>query len=991
MLFDVIGRLFRSAKSVTALEQRIQDRKLEADDLRSQGRLHEAIEAYRECLDVDRFNVDLLNSLGACLDDIGDDEGGREYFELAYSIDDTYIPGVVNYAKKLADKRDSTRAVELLEYINTCEPGYNHVFPIFASVCFARGEAERAAAFQLKGWLGSFDSLRSANSYLFTLAYSGPEYRLASEHRFWAETLRKVDLAEELATLHEKVGDVVTPVLPLPATFPVGRKLRIGYWSPDLRGHSVAYFFRPLLLNHDRSRFEIFVYHDSFKRDSVTDAVNASCDHFHDVYFLNDAQLYELMRSHQLDVLVEMAGHTSANRLMLFKNNRFANLHITGIGYPPTTGLAEVDVKLLDRHLVTEDASNFYAERPLVLPSSFWCFEAMGADGVDIDSDLPVERNGYVTFACVGNISKIGKPILECWRRILASVPNSRLLIRSISFEDPTAQAALSKQMAEAGLDESRIDLRPAVGGAGFYQSYNDIDIILDTYPFNGGTTSCFATYMGVPVITRAGESLISRMGLSVMANLGAQDWVAYDETSYVENAIRAANDISFLKDFRLKGRERFLASALGNGKLFAAEFEGACERALAERLSKGWEWCSTIPALPADEIMRRAYAVWQSGNGDAAARILQHCLNHYPDCGGAHLFIALQLSVKGQFREAIAYLVERHVRFDKPDQVASMINIIRWSLLLGDQEGAKLWLARALNLNVEDPFDLMQLRLFDARLSGAALTSAVNVCAEVSGHQRVVVVIPCDDNDYFLAMQMRMNALCLVPNGCAVRYVRCSESTRARDFKQWMQSSDTDVLIIMQRVIEIVNPNFFHEVLAALSTTVDVVGVAGASQWMRANWRGDKFEAKSAGFLIESRETDGFLEVQCLGGADGVLVPGQAVLDGSLLAIRTDRVEGEFDEALALLNWALEEDWTHSAAEKGARLAVHRNLGVLIHDAPSVERSRQYPGLIRLQEKYKFPLFSEDRDDLMVLSVPVQNAEDAASVMQRYCSSLIV
>lgn len=983
MLFSVLNRILRRDKSSRGRASELQTLKAEANDLRALGRLHEAIKLYQECLEIDQFNVDVLNSLGACLDDIGDDEAGTECFELAYSIDDTYIAGVVNYAKKLADKKNSARALELLKYVVVCEPEYPHVFSIYASVCFARGDAIRAADYQLKGWLGSFDSLRAANSYLFTLSYSGSEQRLASEHKFWAETLRKINLDSDFTKSQIEAGEIATKVKPLPGPVHTGRKIRIGYWSPDLRGHSVAYFFRPLLENHDRSRYEIFVYHDSCKSDEITEAIKRSCDHFHDVYLLNDVELYGLMRSHQLDVVVEMAGHTSANRLMLFKDNRFANLQISGIGYPPTTGLKEVDAKLLDCHIANVRDSEYYSEEPMVLPSSFWCFDPMEAQGVGITSALPCERNGYVTYACVGNISKISKDVMACWVRIMSAVPSSRLLIRSISFEDAASIDAMEGRMREAGLDLSRIDMKVAIGGVDFYESYNEIDIVLDTYPFNGGTTTCFATYMGVPVITRAGESLISRMGLSIMTNIGAAGWVANDEESYVAHAVQAAQDVQFLRDFRTNARERLRSSALGNGAVFAADFEHACELFLARR--KGQSKChvSEIPALPAAELMRRVYAVWRSGNGDAAARVLSHCLDHYPNHGGAHLFVAMQIGLKDDFSGAIEYLVSRIDAFDPIDQVSAMISIIRWCLLLNDRAQANIWLEKAWSQNPSDSFDVMQLRLYQARLS---IDQSAPVSSPAVVHvQKLVVLIPCDDVDYFQAMEMRLRSLCHVPEGCVVSYVRCAEKTRIQQYEKWLSSDDLDVLIIMQRVVEIVNPNFYADLLTAL-TDCDVVGVAGATRWTKSNWRADQFEVKAAGFLTESTEAVGQLELQCLGVTGGVLVGGQAVLDGVLLALRPSPTIPEFEAELTLLNWALEEDWSHELCKAGLRLAVHRNLGVLLHGAPIQERILGYPGLQRLQEKHNFPLFTGDRDDGMVLSTPVPDAAEGLSVMRRFC-----
>lgn len=985
MLLNILTRLLRALKP-HSLEFDLRSKKADADAYYNKGKLHEAIELYRECVAHDRFNVELLNSLGACLDDIGDDDGGRECFELAYSIDDTYIAGVVNYAKKLADEKETERALALLEYVHVCEPDYNHIFPIYAAVCFSRGWVERAVYFYRKGWFGGFDSLRMANAYLFALAYFESEQNVASEHRFWAETLRDVNLSEEFAIAHAAAGEGLTTVLPLPSPVRDGRKLRIGYWSPDLRGHSVSYFFRPLLENHDRSRYEIFVYHDSFKSDGQTDAIKTACDHYHDVYLLNDIQLYALMRSHQLDILVEMAGHTSANRLLLLKNNRFADLQISGIGYPPTTGISQVDAKIVDASIYNDNAANYYAERPMVLPSSFWCFDPMGVDEGVIADLPPVDQNGYITFACVGNISKINDRILSLWIRILEAVPSSRLLIRSISFEDPLSQKAMEERLRDAGLNMSRVDLKCALGGSAFYNSYNEIDIILDTFPFNGGTTTCFATYMGVPVISRAGDSLISRMGLSAMVNLGAAKWVASDEESYVANAILAATDVQFLREFKSQARARFRSSPLGNGRLFAADFEKACESFLNEKGDAKGGYHHTIPTLPPVELMRRVYAVWRSGNGESAVRILNHCLAAYPEHGGAHLFIAMQMAEKGMMADAVAYLTERLEAFGGADQVSAMISIIRWQLLTNDTQQAKIWLKRAMSLAVDDRFDSLQLRLYEACLMPST-PAKIEAPLAFSG-QRFVVLVPCDDLDYFQAIEMRLRSLCRVPGGCSIIYARCPEQARGRYYQKWLTAGEADVLIIMQRVVEIVNPDFYAEVLRAL-LDCDIVGVAGATRWERRHWRGDKFEVKTAGFLTESREADGFLELQCLGVTGGSVVTGQSVLDGVMLALRLDQVTYDsFDDELGSLNWAMEEDWTHDACKAGARLAVHRNLGVLVHEMPPQDRKLGYPGLLRLQEKYNFPLFQMEHDDGMVLTLPLTDSVESIDVMWKFCLS---
>lgn len=988
MLSSLFGRLFGFQKTSKMgafdLSAKIRD----ADEHRMRGELHEAILLYEECLAVDEKNVELLNSLGACYVDVGREQEGRAQFELAYSLNDAYIPGVANYAKSLVDNRETTRALELLEHIHICEPDFGNVYAIYAALCFKMGDAVRARHFYLKGWMAAFDSLRMANAYLFPLSYCGTEQETAMEHRFWADTLRDTMLADEAKRRADESG-ADCKIVNVPSSVPVARKLRIGYWSPDLRNHSVRYFFRPLLENHDRSRFEVHLYHDCFASDEQTEAMKASCDHFHDVFLLNDVQLFELMRSHQLDVLLEMAGHTSANRLLLFKNNRFAALQITGIGYPPTTGLSSIDVKLIDRFIANENVKHHYAEKPMVLPSSFWCFDPMDADEGTLADAPPSERNGFVTFACVGNIAKINGDVMGWWLRILEGVPDSRLAIRAINFEDRNARSAMSERMTDHGFDMSRIDFLDAQGGADYFNSYNDIDIILDTYPFNGGTTTCFATYMGVPVITRVGDSLISRMGLSAMANLGFEEWVAYTDEAYVQKAIEAAKDAGFLRAFKRTARERFKSTPLGSGQLFARDFERACEEYLIEKHSGSSQYQHEIPPLPAKELMRRAYGVLRAGNGEASVRILNHCLALYPDYGGAHLFVAQQMGEDGQYTEAINYLTERLPKFDVADQVGAMIVVIRWLLTQGDYEAAVQWLKKAEQAETRDVFDAEQLRLYRVGLSVVNQEGDADHDFEHAHEaQRIVVLVPCDDAEYFDALVARMEDACSVPSGCSLKFERCAERSRGRVYQSWLRGGQADVLIFMQWVVEVVAPDFLSVILASLAKH-DVVSVAGATRWTRAHWRGDDFAVKSAGFVVEARDASGMFDVQCLGRSNQMLVGKQAILDGVVMGVRTANIKvTDFDEELVGVGWALEEEWTYRVGQSGGRLAVHTGMGVLVRDMPEQARHERYPGLLRLQEKYHFPVFSMARDDHMVLSVPLVNQADAVRVLRTWASA---
>lgn len=199
-------------------------------------------------------------------------------------------------------------------------------------------------------------------------------------------------------------------------------------------------------------------------------------------------------------------------------------------------------------------------------------------EDVPMESYPPVISNKHITFGYVGNVAKINDRIIQCWKKILESEPKAKLLIRSVNFYDDSNLEATKHRLTSAGLSDRQLDFRKALGGPDFFKSYDEIDIILDTFPFNGGTTSCFAAYMGVPLISWAGKSLVSRMGLSILRNMDASHYVVNSAQLYVQRALELASNVEFLTQFKKTARATFKASALGDGKLFAGDFEEAVQ-----------------------------------------------------------------------------------------------------------------------------------------------------------------------------------------------------------------------------------------------------------------------------------------------------------------------------------------------------------------------------------------------------------------------------
>lgn len=967
MLLKLFQNFF-AEKSVTQdtknilREQQIAD----AIDLYTHGRAHEALEILKRFTEEDPTHVVALTTMGACYADMGNLQEAVRLFELAYALDDSFLPAVVNNAKMLADRRQSREALPFLRHARAMEADFAPIDNVYAAICHTLGKTKEARHFHLRAWLSNFDNLRIANGYLFHVSYDDiTERHLAAEHRFWAETVRSCNLS---------LKNFEAPK--------ARKKIRIGYWSPDFRGHSVRFFFRPLLENHDNSRFETYLYHDTFSRDKQTDLIEARCDAFHDVHCLSDQQLCELIRSHQLDVLVELAGHTSANRIFLLQE-RLATLQITGLGYPPTTGLASIDAKVLDQHLITEEHARYYAEMPIVLPSSFWCFDPMEETPAFLAPEPPVVRNRYITFGCIGNVAKINERILACWREILRRVPRSRLLIRSISFEDPAAEEAVREQYRASGLPMERVDLRKPEGGKAYFESYNDIDIILDTTPFNGGTTTCFAVYMGVPVITWAGSSLISRMGLSIMTNVGAADLVVTSADAYVRRAVALSQDMKYLQCFKKEARERMRKTGLGNGKIFAREFEQVCAELLEKRRTGSLGYQHQIDVLPADEIVRRAYGVMRRDQPEAAQRILRHCLHHYPNCGSAHILLTQPLTEKNHFSEAADYLLQRLDHFSEAEQIAALVNVVRCQLLAGRSEQVAETLVRLGGYHPESLFDQCQIALCQAVFrDGDTVRDSVNL--PLAG--RMHCVIPCDEMARFEAIRHQMEQTCRPLSGWQVTFERCPEIGRIQCYRQAAQSPDIDVLVLIQKNIDVCHPNFFQQVVGALQSS-NLVGFAGATVWNRLDWNSAPLEQKAGGFIIPSQEKTDFFELQILGVDRSLQRTDIAVLDGCFLAAdRTALALAPFNEDWVNAEALLEQAWSHAVYRAGGRLSVHRNLGVLLQTGIRLGASDWAAVRGEIAEQHGFDVLEMCEEDYSMLSFPVISVQAACTAMSNYC-----
>jgi protein O-GlcNAc transferase len=357
-----------------------------------------------------------------------------------------------------------------------------------------------------------------------------------------------------------------------------GRRLRIGYVSADLRSHPVGRFMLPLLKNHDRGQVEVFCFPTTGAHDQVTGQLRQAADHFVSLGALEDEAAAAAIRAAEIDILIDLNNHTIDNRMLLFAR-RPAPVQISYLAFSAGTGLETIDWRLTDPHIdprpSPDDEQAF--EKPLRLAETYWCYAAPALAGAV--SALPAAAAGHVTFGIFNYFSKCNEQVLALWARLLAELPAARLML---CVPMGSRQGYVQGFFKDRGIAAERLTLVGRIKEEAYFQNYGRVDVALDTFPWAGGTTTCDALYMGVPVITWAGApgETLQRCGVSILTNLGHPEWMAATAEEYVAKARAVAADLPRLADIRAGLRERMRASPLMDAPRFARHVEAAYRQA---------------------------------------------------------------------------------------------------------------------------------------------------------------------------------------------------------------------------------------------------------------------------------------------------------------------------------------------------------------------------------------------------------------------------
>jgi protein O-GlcNAc transferase len=334
------------------------------------------------------------------------------------------------------------------------------------------------------------------------------------------------------------------------------RRLRIGYVSPDLRSHAVGCFLIPLFENHDRDRFEIYCYSSTLITDDVTQRLRGCVQVWRDVRGMSDAQVAGRIAEDGIDILVDLTLHMAGNRMLAFARKP-APVQVTYLAYCSTSGMPTMDYRLTDPHLDPPGSDeSCYSEESIRIADSYWCYQPWA--NAPEAGELPAQRSGRVTFGCLNNYAKVSKQTWETWSRILREVPGSRLIVHG------------------PGSDVEGVTFVPKMPTGDYFKTYQQIDIALDPFPYGGGTTTCDALWMGVPVVKLQGQTAVGRGGTSILSNLELCGLIAHNPEQYVAIAKDLAGDLPRLAKMRGELRERMKGSPLMDGARLARNVENA-------------------------------------------------------------------------------------------------------------------------------------------------------------------------------------------------------------------------------------------------------------------------------------------------------------------------------------------------------------------------------------------------------------------------------
>lgn len=504
-------------------------------------------------------------------------EKAARCFRRAVALDRCFAEAHIDLAHALYQQGSLGQAVKSLHRALTINPSLPHAHYRLGNALWNQGQIAPAMKCYRRAIALRPDYVAALSNLAFTMNYDSEASRaeVYAAHRARAAILPPVRLFDP------------------PNDRRPYRRLRIGYVSGDFCEHSVSYFFEPLLASHNHSEVEVFAYSalNHAEEDETTARLRSLADQWISIHRWDDERAAAQIREDRIDILIDLGGYTTRSRLPLFALKP-APVQAAWLGYLNTTGLRAMDYRMTDAIADPEEETDRFNSETLVrLRPPFLCYRPF--EHAPPVSALPAHEAGHLTFGSFNDLPKLTPSVIKLWAKLLHAVRGSRLIIKTEQMRDAPTAGQLHSRFADEGIAPDRIDLLAwRVRTVHHLARYGLVDVALDPFPFNGVTTTCEALWMGVPVVSLRGDRPYARMGATLLASVGLQEFVTDSPESYVEMAASLANDLSYLRELRLGLRDRMRASPLCDGEGFARTIEQAYRRM--------WQnWCAQRPDVP--------------------------------------------------------------------------------------------------------------------------------------------------------------------------------------------------------------------------------------------------------------------------------------------------------------------------------------------------------------------------------------------------------
>lgn len=589
-----------------------------------------AVECYEQAIELDPQSANAHNNLANVLLKQGKSEDALAHCQRALSMKPDLYAALVSRGNILAALKRRDEAMASLRKAISIAPDQAEAYGNLAMLLGQAGRHEEAADCLFQAIAARPNYFSAFDTLLFVQHYD--EKLTVMQNKAMAQCYGETVMAGCTPFLH------AAP----PASDRERRPLRVGFVSGDLVTHPVGIFTENALSHIDRTKIELIVYSTTNIEDDTTRRIREHVSEWRSLINTTPKRSAETIRQDRIDILVDLSGHTAKSGLPLFAWKP-APIQASWIGFFATTGVPTMDYFIGDRYTLPEGEEHHLVEKPWRLPDGYLCFTPPPAEAV-VEA-LPMLANGYVTFGCFNKLSKMNDRVVALWSRLLHEVPGARLMLKSGELNEDAAKEQTLARFAAHGIEPGRLILEGSSSRVEYFAQYNKIDIALDPFPYNGGTTTVETLWMGVPVVVKHGDRFVAHMGEGILNHAGHPEWIGVDEDDYIRIAASLATSPDHLSQVRRTLREQMLASPLCDGPRFARQLENAFEQM--------WRiHCDEAPADPHTGIaakLEAGTAHQQADEFDEAERLYRDILRLQPNHPQANHNLGVLAIQRGQ------------------------------------------------------------------------------------------------------------------------------------------------------------------------------------------------------------------------------------------------------------------------------------------------------------------------------------------------------